>query len=248
MGRPKGSKKNDGGKPRRIKSFKIVDNHSIPAVHVDKHITILVNYVKNTENGESNDLAFSKIRKHLDSYIKMFGKKYKIPGCDADEIEQECLFALRYKAIQDFDEARGKFKSFAILCIKRHLFSLIKGNNQLKRRVLNTSLSLDQDRVENGENLTLASLVKETHRSSDEQISRNENYEDKQAKLFEKLSELEREVIKLYLKQMRYDEIAEELKKIMPQQDVCKKQIDNALVRARSKAQNMSHNNEFFEE
>lgn len=215
-----------------------------PSQNIDDEITVLVNYVRETDN----DKAFTQLQGHLDYYIKMFGKKYKIPGCDSDEIEQECLFALRYKAIEDFNPARGKFKSFAILCIKRHLFSLIKGNNQLKRKVLNTSLSLDQDRVEDGESLSLASLIAETGNSAAEQICKDENYEAKQFQLLAKLSKLEQEVFKLYIQQLHYDEIVDALKRQFPGKKLSKKTVDNSLVRIRSKAQSMSKNQEFFEE
>lgn len=202
----------------------------------DDEITHLVNCIKNTEN----DHAFSELKQYLSTYISMFGKKYKIPGCDSDEIEQECLFALRYKAIEDFNPERGKFKSFAILCIKRHLFSLIKGNNQLKRRVLNTSLSLDQDRMENGESLSLASLIKGNILSADDQLSKNENFETQKNKLIAKLSSFEREVLNLYLQQLHYDEIVVALKLKFPnKKNINKKAVDNSLVRARSKAKNI---------
>lgn len=204
------------------------------------HIAVLVNKVR---NGGSED-AFEKLRNYLDSYIKLFGRKYKIHGCDSDEIEQECLFALRYKAIEDFDSSRGKFRSFAILCIKRHLFSLIKGNNQQKRKVLNTSLSLDEDRSDdgNGENLSLINLITEDKPTAIEEIEKNENNAINRERLIAHLSPLEHEVLMLYLSQHRYDEIVEKLMKIFPQKNISKKTADNALQRVRSKAQNLTEN------
>jgi len=199
-------------------------------------IAILVNKVRNGESGN----AFVTLKNYLDSYITLFGRKYKIHGCDSDEIEQECLYALRYKAIEDFDSSRGKFRSFAILCIKRHLFSLIKGNNQQKRRVLNTSRSLDEDRSEDGDGLSLINLITEEGPTAIEKIEKNENNDANTAKLIEKLSPLEREVLILYLKQCRYDEIVDGLTKLFPQKNITKKTADNALQRVRQKAQNLT--------
>lgn len=187
-----------------------------------------------------NEVAFLELHSYLDKYIKLFSRKYRIPGCDADEIEQEALYALRYKAIEDFDPGRGKFRSFAILCIKRHLFSLIKANNQQKRIVLNQSLSLDEDRSEGGESLSLASLITEDGLTADEEFERNENYKQKQDKLLEKLSAFEQETLKLYLQQYHYDEIVEELRKIFPEKKVNKKSVDNSLQRVRAKAQHLA--------
>jgi len=195
----------------------------------------LVNSVRDFECEKS----FAELKNYLQCYIKMFGKKYKIPGCDADEIEQECLFALRYKAIEDFNPSRGKFRSFAILCIKRHLFSLIKSNNQQKRAVLNHSLSLDEDRSDDGENLSLICLITEDDDTAVEHLVKEETDRLRETHLLSKLSNLEQEVYKLYMKQLRYDEIVEELNKIFPDREMNKKAVDNALQRLRAKAQNL---------
>jgi len=192
------------------------------------------------------ETSFVQLRAYLNQYIKLFARKYRIPGCDADEIEQECLIALRTKAIEDFDPCRGKFKTFAILCIKRHLFSLIKGNNQKKRTILNSSLSLDEDRSEGGESLSLASLITEDALSADDEVAKTESNELNQRRLLSKLSRLEQEVFKLYLQQFHYEEIAEQLRRVFPNRDIKKKAIDNALQRVRQKAQNMVTDKDFF--
>jgi RNA polymerase sporulation-specific sigma factor len=189
--------------------------------------------------------AFVELQSHVKFYVKLFGNKYRIPGCDSDEIEQECWIALRTKAIEDFNPQRGKFKSFAILCIRRHLFSIIKGNNQHKRRVLNESLSLDEDRSDEGENLSLASLIVREEPAADEAVANDEDFLLKQAKLVQRLSRLEKEVFKLYLQQMHYDEIVTEIRRIMPSRPINKKTIDNGLQRIRSKALDLAKTLDF---
>lgn len=208
---------------------------------LEENIAKLVNLVRDHDC----EISFAELRNYLQYYISLFGKKYKIPGCDSDEIEQECLFALRYKAIEDFNPNRGKFKSFAILCIKRHLFSLIKANNQQKRTVLNTSISLDEDRSGDGENLSLVCLITEDKPEAGEQIAKHEITRLREGRLLSKLSKLEQEVYKLYMKQMRYDEIVVELKKIFPKKNMTKKTVDNALQRLRMKAQNLAQHLDF---
>ena len=166
----------------------------------------------------------------------MFSKTYRISGCDPDEIEQQCLVALRYKVIEDFDVEKGKFMSFAILCIKRHLFSLIKGNSQQKRRVLNESLSLDESRSVNGENLNLLGMVPGKTASVFDEVSEDEAAKNRKHALQEKLSPLELMVFDLYIQRYKYHEIVNELKKRLPKRKVCKKTVDNAIQRASSKA------------
>ena len=203
----------------------------------------LVNVVRDVDD----EAAFGQLKSYLSYYIKFFGKRYKIPGCDSEEIEQECLFALRYKAIEDFDPSRGKFKSFAILCIKRHLYSKIKENNQQKRKALNQSLSLDEDRSEDGEHLTLIGLVPQGESAVDEQIVKDESLRLRRDRLLSKLSKLEQEVFKLYIKGYHYDEIVEELLDVFPKKRITKKTVDNSLQRIRQKAQSIAENRELFE-
>jgi RNA polymerase sporulation-specific sigma factor len=205
---------------------------------IEEKIVKLIEYIRVSDN----EAAFVELKIYLDPYIKLFGRKYKIAGHDKDEIEQECLYALRYKAIEDFNTSRGKFKSFAILCIKRHLFSLIKSNNQQKRRPLNQSLSLDEDRSEGGENLSLSSLVPEDGISGIEELERDENYKVKLQKLLGRLSDLEQDVLKLYLMQLHYDEMVEKLQEMYPDKKISAKTCDNSLVRVRLKAREMSIN------
>lgn len=190
--------------------------------------------------------AFGELREYLSSYISLFEHKYRIPGCDADEIAQECLFALRFKAIEDFNPVRGRFRSFAILCMKRHLFSIIKASSQQKRRVLNESLSLDEDRSE-GDDLSLTNLITKDTLSTVEKLEKAETTLITKQRLLSKLSRLEQEVFQLYIQQYPYGEIAEALEKIFPNKRFSKKSVDNALVRCRSKAQELNQNMAFFE-
>lgn len=210
-------------------------------VQTEEEISKLVDFVRNTDCESS----FAELRAYVSQYIRVFEKKYRIPGCDADEIEQECLYALRYKAIEDFNPLRGKFKSFAILCIKRHLFSLIKGNNQHKRIVLNTAVSLDEDRSEDGDSLSLVNLISKDEDSVHDVLEKSEVFNTRKQDLLDRLSKLEQEVFKLYIKQYHYDEIVEMLKDVFPNKRITKKTIDNALVRARKKAEELLKDDDF---
>lgn len=192
-------------------------------------------------------VAFDELYEYLSSYISLFGRKYRIPGCDADEIAQECLFALRFKAIEDFNPTRGKFRSFAILCMKRHLFSIIKASTQQKRRVLNESLSLNEDRSE-GEDLSLANLITKDQLSTVDKLEKAEILSITKARLLSKLSRLEQEVFKLYIRQYAYQDIAEALEEIFPGRKFSKKSVDNSLVRIRQKSRTMSVISGFFNE
>ena len=89
--------------------------------------------------------AYNEIHYRMRSKIGYLVHKFYIPGHNADDINQEALFALRYKAIPDYrKEVIGRngpypFDKFAVLCIRRHLSTLLKTCYQNKQKTLNTS-------------------------------------------------------------------------------------------------------------
>ena len=102
---------------------------------------------------------------------------------------------------------------------------------------MNESLSLDQDRSEDGDSLSLSSLITRDELSVDEALEKMETFKVEQQHLLSRLSELEQEVFKLYLQQNSYEEMVDELKVIFPFKKITKKTVDNALVRLKMKAQ-----------
>jgi len=199
----------------------------------------LVKRVRESSSEAEVKQAFNEIVAYMAYSIEMLSRQIRIVGRDRDEVEQECLYALRYKVIEDFDPDRGFFRGFAVLCLRRHLYSIIKASKQQKRQVLNESLSLDEDRSEGDESLSLASLITEDDETIDEALARDELGGIFRKRLLSKLSDLEREVWLLYVQRYRYDEIVEELNQRFPDRKVSRKTVDNSLQRARQKAMSM---------
>jgi len=193
---------------------------------------------------ENDETSYDTICEYMKPYIDMLCKKFIIAGLGNDDIAQECLFALRYKAIDDFNPDRGRFKTFAVLCIKRHLFSIIKGNNQHKKKALNVSLSIDESHNKDGVDLMLRNLITSDDINIDEKIQEKENEDIRQGKLEEKLSDFERDVFIFYKQRYRYDEIAEMLQEKRP--TICTKAIDNAVQRIKAKAKKIAKSKNFW--
>ena len=204
----------------------------------------LFNLIKKVKYN-NDEPAYDVICKYMRPYIDLFCKKFVIAGLGCDDIEQECLCALKYKAIDDFNPVRGTFKTFAVLCIKRHLFSLIKGNNQHKKKVLNISLSLDEGRSDNGEQLMLRNLIVSDEDNVDDQIQKREDDTILQDKLMDRLSDFEKDVFVLYIQKYHYDEIAEILRR-QGRKNIRVKAIDNACVRIKTKAKNITKKEDFW--
>lgn len=189
---------------------------------------------------EVND-AFTKISNGLETKIKRIASKYKIPGFSFDDIYQECLFALRFKAIKDYDETKGStvglpamFDRFALLCIRRHLATTLKVANQNRKKILNDSKSLDQDRGNGNEELSLINIIKSNNSPILASMEIKEFITTFIVTLLERLSKFEKKVFVLYVKKYTYEEIANLVLGDKDEKPV--KAIDNGLSRIKNKS------------
>tara|TARA_Y100000310_G_scaffold311548_1_gene357927 strand:- start:14391 stop:15143 length:753 start_codon:yes stop_codon:yes gene_type:complete len=185
--------------------------------------------------------AFEELLKRLNSRIMQIVIQFYIPGLSQDDIYQEALSALRYKAIPNFDNAKiGKgpnpFDKFAVLCIRRHLSTVLKQSWQVKRRALNTSISLDQDRNKNSdEQLFLSDIIAITDGNILESLEDKEYYKKLFGNLYKKLSKFEKIVFKLYIQKYSYEEMTDVINRSCKEEVVNVKSIDNALSRIKEK-------------
>jgi RNA polymerase sporulation-specific sigma factor len=207
----------------------------------------LVEIVRGKGIRKSKESAYNEIELRIKFKILYIVRKFYIPGCNHDDILQEALYALRFKAIPDYDKTKGRggeaypFDKFAILCIRRHLSTLLKSSFQNKRKALNTSLSLDQDRGSNeDENIYLSDILPKTNFDLVSILGEKEYYSNLFNTLYSKLSELERYVYLLYIKKYSYDEMTAKINKEYKKKGYKKryniKSIDNSISRIKAKA------------
>ena len=205
----------------------------------------LVEIVKNRRNISRSEIAFNDIVALLETRMQQISYKFQIPGYSPQDIYQEALFALRYKAIEDYDKGRSAtmeispFDKFAVLCIRRHLSTKLKASYQNKHRVLNTSTSLDQDRggADSDEVLSLMDIVVRKGDSPDvlSSLDDKEYYKTLFTSLYGRLSDFEREVFVLYCGKYSYEEMRDIINNRHKDQ-IDAKSVDNALSRIKSKA------------
>lgn len=172
----------------------------------------------------------------LDKYKAIVKKKARalyLIGGEQEDLVQEGMIGL-YHAIRDFDPNKEvTFQKFAQLCIARQMYTAIKASNRKKNIPLNTYVSLytpvgDEENVlEDVISFMDVMMLKRTMNPEELVIDR-ENTAMLEEELLKRLSEMEIEVVKLYISGMKYTEIAEHLKKEP-------KSIDNALQRIRAK-------------
>ena len=158
-------------------------------------------------------------------------KLFLIDG-DKDDLIQEGMIGL-FKAVRDYQVGKdAAFRTFADLCISRQLYSAIKKSNRLKNQPLNSYVSIYSDEFSDADELagdrTVISSGSDNIANPEAIMIDRENAIDMQNKMFDKLSKMEREVLKRYLEGMTYQEIAADVEK-------SPKSIDNALQRIKGK-------------
>lgn len=158
-------------------------------------------------------------------------KLFLIDG-DKDDLIQEGMIGL-FKAVRDYQAGKdAAFSTFADLCISRQLYSAIKKSNRLKNQPLNSYISIYSDEFNDADELagdrTVISSGSDNIANPEAIVIDRESAVDMQNQMFDKLSKMEREVLKRYLDGMTYQEIAADMKK-------SPKSIDNALQRIKGK-------------
>jgi len=184
----------------------------------------LVEFAKN-DNSLALDLLLSKYK----NLARSKARTYFLVGADKEDIVQEGMIGL-YKAIRDYDINKlASFRSFAEICINRQIITAIKAATRQKHVPLNSYISLNKNIYGEDSDRTLIDII-EGNRATDpmELFIGRENVENIESKIISALSELEIQVLTLYLEGRTYQEIALELKRTV-------KSIDNALQRIKRK-------------
>lgn len=176
-------------------------------------------------NTEALDYLITKYR----LFVKAKARSYFLIGADKEDIVQEGMIGL-YKAIRDFKgDKLSSFRAFAELCITRQIITAIKTATRQKHIPLNSYVSLDKPIFDEESDRTLLDVITgAASEDPEELIIHREEFTYLEEKMGEILSELEREVLALYLDGQSYNEISEELNRHV-------KSIDNALQRVKRK-------------
>lgn len=162
-----------------------------------------------------------------------------ILGSDREDLIQEGMIGL-FKAIRDYDAGRdASFYTFADLCISRQMYKAVEAGNRKKHAPLNSYISIyeDEDQAgDHGEVAGLLDILSESGKSPEDLLIDKEQAASLEKKIYESLSDLERQVFNLRLTGMDYSQIA----KILGRDE---KSTDNALSRIKSKVRKICQKN-----
>lgn len=166
------------------------------------------------------------VRKHK-SFVKARTKSFFLVGAERDDVVQEGMIGL-YKAIQSFEpDKRASFKTFAELCITRHIITAVKSSMRQKHIPLNNYVSLNKE--DTGEEYldTLRTGGNQTQ-NPEQLLIDEESIRDVEDCMGEVLSSFESRVLAFHLNDFSYSKIAELIGKDA-------KSVDNALQRIKRK-------------
>jgi RNA polymerase sporulation-specific sigma factor len=201
-----------------------------------------------------SDEKAERLMTELDPKVRWVVRTFfALRGHDDEDVRQEAYIALFTSAIPTWDPAKGPFRPFAILCMRRHLITRLKKLTNKEHGGTKTEVSLDAAREH-------IDQIKDHHEKDDaswaEPVAREEyqpefgdEYREMLVKIRPELTKAERIVLDLYLSGHTYEEMAEVLSKTKLDDYRWKrrkagcgeaeiipiKSVDNALFRIRCK-------------
>lgn len=181
--------------------------------------------VEQVQQGDGQ--ALNQLILKYKGFVRGKARTYFLIGADREDIIQEGMIGL-YKAIRDYrPDKLSSFKMFAELCVTRQIITAIKTATRQKHIPLNSYVSLDKPIYDEESDRTLIDIIAEDELGDPEKLLINrEKNGDMEIKMREVLSELEQEVLNLYLDGCSYQEISLKLNRHV-------KSIDNALQRVK---------------
>jgi RNA polymerase sporulation-specific sigma factor len=177
-----------------------------------------------------DDGALCDLLNKYRAFARVKARSYFLVGADREDIVQEGMIGL-YKAIRDFNpDMQSSFRAFAELCVTRQIITAIKTATRQKHGPLNNYVSFSRPVSGDDDGERVLGDVIPTTAISDpaDLVISAERIRALQAHFDEVLSDLETEVLRLYVEGKSYQEIAERLQRHV-------KSIDNALQRIKRK-------------
>ncbi|MCA1697027.1 MAG: RNA polymerase sporulation sigma factor SigH [Actinobacteria bacterium] len=175
---------------------------------------------------EAVELLLERYRR----FARAKARGYFLIGADFDDIEQEGMIGL-FKAVRDFRPDReSSFRAFAELCVTRQILTAIKTATRQKHQPLNQYVSLSGVRpVDEADDRPLEETLHDIQvMDPAQELVSWECMAELRAAIARMLSDLEVDVLRLYVEGRSYQEIGDLLGRHV-------KSIDNAIQRIKRK-------------
>ena len=158
--------------------------------------------------------------------VRICARPFFLVGGDSEDLIQEGMLGL-LKAIRNYDASRdASFRTFAEICIRSRLYSILRSQNRNKHAALNHSIVVEAPFFDSN-SYTVGTL--DLSRSNPEDLMiLQENFDEMWKRVQNQLSEFEAKILGFYLDGLSYQEIAVMVSK-------SPKSVDNAVQRIRRK-------------
>lgn len=178
------------------------------------------------QNEEAEKVLIRKYENLIAKIIQEYKNIIKYNGLDKNDLYQEGLLGLMY-AIENFNETRNaSFYTYASICIKSKMKTLIRKSTNTKNYMLNNSLSLDN--INSTEENNYYCIIA----NNTDDLSTNLSEAEERDILFKSINKiltpLEKEVLDYKIKNYTNEEISVKMNKE-------KRCIENAITRIRKK-------------
>ena len=181
----------------------------------------LVYYVHDG-NEDANNILIKKYEPLINKVAIKMLPYCKGNGLELEDLVQEGMIGLNH-AIERYKEQEDiLFFTYAKKCIERKIISVVVGSNRNKNKVLNESVSYDNDENQ------IIKYLQDKNPSPLEEVVNIEKEEDLLKEFKKNLTDFEKQVFELHISGFKYKEIAEIL-------DRTPKSIDNTIQRIKTK-------------
>lgn len=180
--------------------------------------------------------AENEILERYKGIVRSKARGYFLSAGEYDDLIQEGMIGLS-SAISSYSADKGSsFKSFAILCIKRHLIDSIRKDCSKKNVPLKDFVPIDFFVDPIGEEETQGKEIEAQGANPEEIFIKEENYTNLLREIRFVLKEGDFDILQLYLEGATYREISEKM-------DCTPKYVDNAIQRIKKKISTILNEN-----
>ena len=170
--------------------------------------------------------------------VRTCARPFFLVGGDSEDLTQEGMFGL-LKAVREYDASKeASFRTFAEVCIRSRLYSVLRASAREKHLPLNQSVSLDTPCFDS--NSYTSGTNNLAQRDPEDDLIDREHTAALLSGVRKQLSEFEAKILGYYLDGLSCREIAETVGKPP-------KSVDNAVQRIRRKVAQQLLSGEFSE-
>lgn len=173
-----------------------------------------------------NRLAEETLVTRYNRLVRTCARPFFLAGGDSEDLTQEGMVGL-ITAVREYDAGKeASFRTFAEICIRNRLYSVLRASARDKQQPLNQSLSLDDSHFDS--NPLTSGTNNLAQRNPEDFLIDREHTAALLSGVRKQLSEFEAKILGFYLDGLSCREIAKAVNK-------SPKSVDNAVQRIRRK-------------